>query len=220
LLAITPIHVSEQELARRQRRYDGLAPAGLTVHLEDLGTGPDVPSALETAEDIVASEAAMLRRFSDAHLAGVDGFLPDCVLDPVVDHASTMARPVFGLGRLCAHFAAGFGVRLGAVARNHAIAAELDRKLGSYGIEMAQATAVLDLAVDEIADGPAWTEAVTRTVRDLPCTSVINACSAVDIAGHRGGPVLLDPTRVALQLIGLQLIGPHPVQAPASPAEL
>jgi Asp/Glu/hydantoin racemase len=214
LLAITPIHVSEQELARRQRRYDALAPAGVTVHLDDLGAGPEVPRALETAEDIVASEAALVKRFSDADLAGVDGLLPDCVLDPVVDDAFAMPRPVFGLGRLCAHFAAGFG-RVGAVARNAAIAAELDRKLDSYGIELAQRTAVLDLPVDGIADGPAWTAAVARTVQDLPCTFVINACSAVDVTQHSGGPVLLDPTSVALQLIGL--LHRH---APAPPGAL
>jgi len=211
LLAITPIHVGEEELARRQRRYDGLAPAGLTVHLEDLGAGSEVPSALETAEDISASEAAMAERFRRADLDGVDGLLPDCVLDPVVDDAFVMPRPVFGLGRLCAHFAAGFGLRVGAVARNEAIAAELDRKLRSYGIEPAQDTAVLNLPVDEIADGPAWTEAVARTVRDLPCDYVINACSAVDITQQRGGPILLDPTLVALRMIGLQ-----PVPAPTS----
>jgi Asp/Glu/hydantoin racemase len=204
LLAITPIHVSEQELARRQRRYDALSPAGVTVRLEDLGAGPEVPTALETADDIVASEAALVRRFSDADLDGVDGLLPDCVLDPVVDDAVAMPRPVFGLGRLCAHFAAGFGGRIGAVARNRAIAAELDRKLDSYGIGPAQRTAVLDLPVDDIADGQAWTAAVARTVQHLPCTYVINACSAVDVTQHPGGPVLLDPTSVALQLIGLQ----------------
>jgi Asp/Glu/hydantoin racemase len=204
LLAITPIHVGEQELARRQRRYDSLAPAGLTVHLEDLGTGSEVPSALETAEDIRASEAALVKRFGDADLTGVDGLLPDCVLDPVVEDAFAMPRPVFGLGRLSAQFAAGFGVRVGAVARNQAIADELDRKLASYGVELSQRTAVLDLAVEEIADGSAWTTAVARTVQDLPCEYVINACSAVDITPQRHGPVLLDPTQIALRLIGLQ----------------
>ena len=215
LLAITPIHVSDEELARRQSRYDRLAPAGVTVHLENLGARTDVPSALETTEDIAASEAALVRRFADADLDGVDGFLPDCVLDPVVEHESAMPRPVFGIGRLSAHFAAGFGARLGAVARNPAIAAELDRKLRSYGVMAAHDTAVLNLSVEDIADDSTWATAVERTVRDLPCDYVINACSAVDVAERRGGPVLLDPTWTALQLIGLQSLDP-PV-SPASP---
>lgn len=207
LLAITPIHVGETELARRQTRYDTLSPHGVTVHLEDLGTGSDVPDALETAEDIVASEAALVQRYADADLVGIDGFLPDCVLDPVVEHESSMPRPVFGIGRLSAHFAAGFGVRLGAVARNPAIATELDRKLRSYGIVTAQDTAVLNLSVEDIADDVAWATAVQRTVRGLSCDYVINACSAVDITEHHDGPFLLDPTWAALQLIGLQALG-------------
>ncbi len=39
--AVTPIHVSPEELARRQARYDALCPAGLAVELHDVG--PDAP---------------------------------------------------------------------------------------------------------------------------------------------------------------------------------
>jgi Asp/Glu/hydantoin racemase len=203
LLAITPIHVSDAELARRQARYDRLAPASVSVHLEDLGVGPDVPRALETGEDIAASESELVKRFAAVDASGVDAFLPDCVLDPVVDHQSSLPRPVFGIGRLSAHFLAGFGVRLGSVARNRAIAAELDRKMAGYGLETATSTAVLDLSVDDIADDAAWAEAVERTVSHLDCDVVINACSAVEVSGERPGPVLVDPTRLALRMVGL-----------------
>ena len=203
LLAITPIHVSEEELARRQSRYDRLAPQGVSVTLEDIGDAPAVPLALETPEDIEASEQALLQRFRAADAGAFDGFLPDCVLDPVVDHAASLSRPVFGIGRLSAHFLAGFGGRLGAVARNKAIAAELDRRLSSYGVP-AVATAVLDLSVEDIADDATWAAAVTTTVRDLPCDLVINACSAVDLGEQGSGPVLFDPTWTALQMIGLR----------------
>ena len=204
LLAITPIHVSEQELTRRQSRYDRLAPQGVSVTLEDVGDGPKVPRALETAEDIEASEQALLERFRAADASAFDGFLPDCVLDPVVDHAATLSCPVFSIGRLSAHFLAGFGGRLGAVARNKAIAAELDRRLTSYGVP-AEPTAVLDLSVEDIADDATWAAAVSTTVRDLPCDLVINACSAVDLGKQSNGPVLFDPTWTALQLIGLRV---------------
>jgi hypothetical protein len=43
--SVTPIHVGPEELARRQARYDALAPDGLTVTLTDLG--PEAPRALE-----------------------------------------------------------------------------------------------------------------------------------------------------------------------------
>ncbi len=203
LLAITPIHVSAEELARRQARYDRLAPAGVTVHLEDLGDGPEVPRSLETAEDIEASEAALLDRFRTADTRGVDAFLPDCVLDPVVDNAAALPRPVHGIARLSAHFLAGLGGRLGAVARNKAIAAELDRRLSSYGVA-AEPTSILDLSVEDIADDAAWAAAVEHTLRGSAVDHVINACSAVDVGEPAGGPQLFDPTWTALQLIGLR----------------
>lgn len=203
LLAITPIHVDEAELARRSDRYRRLAPAGVTVRLEDVGTGSEVPRALESAEDVLASEEALLRRYREADLTGVDGMLPDCVLDPVVEHAESFPVPVFGIGRLSAHFLAGLGGRVGGVARNPAIAAELDRKLRSYGVEAACPTAVLDLSVEDIADDAAWATAVDRTVHELPCDQVINACSAVDLVHRDTGPRLVDPTWTALQLVGL-----------------
>jgi Asp/Glu/hydantoin racemase len=204
LLAITPIHVDDEELTRRQQRYDRLAPAAVTVHLEDLGKGSEVPRALETADDITASESALVKRFGCAHAEGFDGFLPDCVLDPVVDHESSLTRPVFGIARLTAHFLGGFGLAVGAVARNQAIAHELDRKLKSYGLRAARQTDVLDLSVEDIADQARWAAAVERTARSLPCDTVINACSAVDIVSHDAGPALVDPTWVALQMIGLR----------------
>lgn len=201
ILAITPIVVDDEELARRQRRYDRLSPPGLSVHLENAGTGSEVPRALETAADIAASEAMLFDRFSKAAADDFDAFLPDCVLDPVVDHAAQLPRPVHGIGRLTAHYLAGLGMRSGAVARNQAIAVELDRKLAGYGLTT-EPTAVMDLSVEDIADHATWAAAVERTVAGLDCGAVINACSAVEVAQGVGGPVLLDPTATALRMLG------------------
>jgi Asp/Glu/hydantoin racemase len=202
ILAITPIHVTEDELARRQARYDRLAPRGVTVRLENLGGGSDVPGALNTADEIAASEAMLVERFEAADTTGVDAFLPDCVLDPVVEHQSTLRRPVFGIARLSAHFIAGFGARLGAVARN-VISAELDRKLKTYGLPLHRPIAVMDLPVEAIADDTTWAAALEHTVGNLDCDFVINACSAVDVTASGVGPLVLDPTQTALQLITL-----------------
>lgn len=204
LLAVTPIHVDPAEIARRQQRYDRLAPPGVTVRLEDVGSGSEVPRALETSEDVMASEAAVHARFAAADLSGIDGFLPDCVLDPTVDHPVPLPLPVHGIGRLCAGFLAGLGGRMGAVARNRAIAAELDRKLSSYGLAPVVPTTVLDLSVDDIADDAVWAAAVRARVGGLPVSRVLNACSAVEVGDPGDGPLLVDPTRVALRLLGLQ----------------
>lgn len=202
ILAITPIAVSDEELARRQKRYDRLAPEGVSVHLENVGAGSEVPRALETAEDIVASERVLIECYAAVDADQFDAFMPDCVLDPVVDHPDRVPLPVYGIGRLAAHYLAGFGWRFGAVARNRAIAEELDRKLASYGLPPAESTAVMNLSVEDIADEAAWASALERTVAGLGCPAVINACSAVEIKQRPGGRLLLDPTATALRMIG------------------
>ncbi|WP_435741908.1 aspartate/glutamate racemase family protein [Nocardioides sp. SYSU DS0663] len=212
ILAITPIVVDAEELGRRQARYDQLSPAGIRVELENLGTGGSLPRALESAEDIAASEAALLERFGAADSTAYDAYLPDCVLDPVVDHADQLARPVHGIGRLAAHYLAGLGATTGAVARNRAIADELDRRLTGYGLDP-RPTAVLDLSVTDIADDAAWTAAVERTIETLDCDVVLNACSAVALTRPAGGspvpdrgaerPAVLDPTAAALRALAM-----------------
>ncbi|WP_244930459.1 hypothetical protein [Nocardioides sp. W7] len=201
LLAITPITVDDAELARRQWRYDELAPAGVTVVLEHLGSGIALPRALETEADVRASEEALLARYREVESADWDGFLPDCVLDPLSDGDHGLGRPVFGIGRLAAAFVAGQGARLAAVARNAAIAAELDRRLASYGVPTVAPTAVLDLSVEDIADDAVWAAAVERTVQGLDCDFVLNACSAVEVAEQPRAPYLLDPTAAALAML-------------------
>jgi Asp/Glu/hydantoin racemase len=207
LLAVTPLCVSDDELARRQMRYDRLAPQGVSVTLLNLGTGSEVPRAFETAADIAASEAALLQRFRAADAGGhatVDGFLPDCVLDPVVDMPNSgIDTPVFGLLKLTAHFLLGLGASVGAVARNEPIARELDRKFASYGLGRMDPTAVLGLSVKDIANEALWASAVSTRLHGVAAELVINGCSAVEVRKPDGGPRLVDPTATALKLLGL-----------------
>ncbi|VXC09200.1 conserved hypothetical protein [Citricoccus sp. K5] len=205
LLAITPIAVSSEELSRRQARYARLCPPGVTIRLEALGVGSDIPGALDTPEDIEASEQALLHRFRDADPTGVDAFLPDCVLDPTVDAADAgFSRPVLGLLKLTGHVLAGQGLRVGALARNEAIASELDRKYASYGLApIVGGTRVLGLSVEDIADDQAWQSAVERRLGDTDADVAINGCSAVEVSPSGRRPVVVDPTAVALQLLEL-----------------
>lgn len=201
LLAITPIAVDGQELSRRQARYDRLAPAGVEVYLDNVGAGSHVPRALESADDVEASEAALRERYAAADASGYDAFLPDCVLDPLVGESRGFDVPVFGIGRLTAQFLSGLGASFGAVARNGAIAAELDRKLGTYGVPHTVRTLVLDLSVEDLADDATWAAAVKRETASLDCDYVINACSAVEVDQGGRRPVLVDPTATALRLL-------------------
>jgi Asp/Glu/hydantoin racemase len=203
ILSFTPIAVGEQELARRQARYTEHSPDGVEVVLRDIGTDSGAPAALDTPEDVATSERAVLAAFAAVDPAGFDAFLPDCVLDPGIDDQAGLARPLLGIGRLTATFLASLGTPVHSVARNPAIAAELDRRFASYGVG-APPTRVLDLSFDAIADDRVWNETVVRSVADLDEGYVFNACSAVDVSPSGSGPVLVDPTATALRLLGLR----------------
>lgn len=209
LLAVTPLCVSDEELHRRQDRYDRLAPAGVDVQLLNLGSGTHIPRALNTKDEIEASEIALLERFRQAQKSAlygaVDGFLPDCVLDPVVDRAETgLSIPVFGLLKLTSHFLGGLGDTVGAVARNEAIAHELDRKYASYGHgPLHEKTSILGLSVDDIADDELWARVVDEHLETLKSKFVINGCSAVEVHERGEGSVIVDPTAAALSILGL-----------------
>jgi Asp/Glu/hydantoin racemase len=200
--SITPIHVNAAELGRRQQRYDRLCPAGMTVRVDDLGDGPRVPRALETADDVRRSEELVVAGISRTDPGRFDVVLPDCVLDPGVDAAPDAPVPVLGLLRLCTHLLAATGQRFAAVARNHAIAAELARKVASYGLSgHCVDVRVLGLTVSDIADDDTWVAAISRAVADLSVDSVVNGCSAVDVRTADSRPRIIDPTATALRAL-------------------
>lgn len=200
--AVTPIHVDAAELARRQRRYDRFTPDGVTVELADLGDSPEVPRALETADDVRRSEALLVAKLQTTDPDVHDAFLPDCVLDPGAQALGPV--PVLGLLRLSGHLLAAAGQPFAAVARNHAIVDELWSRLELYDLAARCAQVrTLGLSVDDIDDEATWAEAVGAAVADLEVGVVINACSAVDVSPGGPGPRVLDPTATALQVLGL-----------------
>lgn len=199
LLAFTPIAVADEEVARRQQRYDAISPAGVQVVVRRPSVG--LPRELASEEDIRASDAALLAAYRAEPVGEWDGFLPDCVLDPAVHAAASLPRPIHGIGRITMHALAGAGLGWRAVARNEAIAGELDRLADRYGTATDGATVVLSLSVEDIADEDGWAAALGAAVEDLPSEAVLNGCSAVDVRLADGGPVVVDPTALALRVL-------------------
>jgi len=210
IYSVTPIHVDEAELARRQARYDQLCPPGVTVVLEDIGE--QAPTALDTAEQVRESEALVADRLRAAAAAagerGYDAVMPDCVLDPgVADLADELEVPVLGLLRLSVGYSVLTGRRSGAVARNQAIADEIQARVDVYGWgESFSGVEVLDLDVHAIADTERWDAALAGAVQTLAgagVADVVNGCSAVEVTSdHLGGARVVDPTGLALRLVG------------------
>jgi len=199
IYSVTPIHVSDDELARRQERYDALMPPGFTLDLVDIGA--DAPHALDTAQDVRDSEAAVIAAFRAAP-EGYDLLMPDCVLDPgVADLAGEL--PVVGILQLSLGWQAIRGRRVGLVARNQAIADELLARARAYGwADHVQGVEILGLGVEAIADHDQWTaslgEALTHFADEV--RTVINGCSAVEVDGE-GQKSVVDPTALALRLL-------------------
>lgn len=204
LRGITPIVVSDDELHRRQLRYAELTPAGITLDLINLEDGP---TRLESSRDIRSSEDLLYSQAIQTDVERYEGIFLDCVLDPALERLQAeLDIPVFGITQLVSNFLGSLGLRMAAVARNRAIADELASRIEAFGwSDQFHGVLVLDLSLDDTTDTDRWNATVSQHVSagDLAHVDVvINGCSAVEVR-PAGGPVVLDPTALALRLIGL-----------------
>lgn len=204
LRAITPIVVAEDELVRRRVRYDHLAPPGVTIHLDNLSHGPN---RLESSSQVRTSEERVYEEALRTDPNRFDGIFLDCVLDPALERLQEESPlPVFGITRLVSTYLGSLGLRMAAVARNKAIADELADRIDAFGwSSQLEEVLILDLSLDDIGDTDRWNRIVAERVAagDLDGVDVIiNGCSAVEVH-QTGGPPLLDPTALALRLVGL-----------------
>lgn len=204
LVGITPIVVSDGELRRRQARYTELTPDGVTIDLVNLGDGP---TRLETSGEIRGSEDLVYEQVIRMNVGNYDGVFLDCVLDPALERLQAhLDVPVFGITNLVSSFLGSLGLQMAAVARNGSIADELDARIEVFGwADQFSGVLVLDLSLEDISDTDLWNATVSERVAagDLDNVDVvINGCSAVEVH-PTGGPTVLDPTALALRLIGL-----------------
>ena len=113
---------------------------------------------------------------------------------------------MFGITNLVSNFLGSLGLTMAVVARNEPIAHELAARIGAFGwSKQMDGVIVLDLSLKDIGDTDLW----NRTVRDHMGSGdldrvdvVINGCSAVEVR-PAGGPRVIDPSALALKLIGL-----------------
>lgn len=203
---ITPIRVDDAEVARRQERYNRLAPAGWHVTLENLPEG--APAELGVPGDVRASEKLLLELGAATSPDDFDAFMPDCVLDPSVAELDAAASvTVLGISRLSAHHLAACGHTFGVITRNRTIGDEFSEMIVRYGLDHAYRGAfVLDLGVEAVSDHDAWNAAVrtqAERAREAGVTTLINGCSAVDVATEGTGVRLVDPIELAFEVAAL-----------------
>ncbi|MCD1286403.1 MULTISPECIES: aspartate/glutamate racemase family protein [unclassified Brevibacterium] len=205
--AITPITVSIEEIERRQARYDRLAPEDCRIALENLPAEAGGPTQLASTEDLTRSEQLNIELGAQTDSTRFDALLLDCVLDPGLSALQTETEvPVFGITRLSAGFLASLGITFAVMTRNQAIADEYSATIARYGLEASYRGAyVLDLDVADIADTKKWNAAVTQVAKSASAEEVsvlFNGCSAVETTVEGAGVAVIDPTSLAMRLLG------------------
>lgn len=205
--AIAPLLLTDEEVARRQDRYDRLGGDRLAVTLVNL-TGEGAPDRFDTPAQIAASERLTAEEIGRTDPARFDVVLPDCVLDPAVGEVADPPVPVAGILHLVAGYLASLGRPFAAVTRNRAIGDELARKVEHYGLgRWLTGVHVLDVDFCLVSDHRGWADAMAPLRSGLESAGVrtlFNGCSAVDIdTDHLGSVAVVDPTALALQLLSL-----------------
>ena len=207
--AITPIRITEEELARRTARYASLSPSNVELDLVNLPDTAGIPYSLESTDDIRSSEKYVVEEALNTDPAAYDAVLPDCVLDTGLERIEREARvPAFGLLKLSAGYLISVGHRFAAFTRNHPIGEELNSRLRRYGFDgYFEGVSVLDLDFADISDESRWNLSLEEAIVGLassPATAVINGCSASNVRHGSDSPVaIVDPPALALSLIGL-----------------
>ncbi len=205
LVAITPAHVGTDEIARRQLRFDGFSRGRFEVVVVDQPADPGVPRIFDTTTQIAQSRPCVVKLAASYPFEPDDVLLPDCILDTSLEQISSGPTPTYGILRLSVHHFLGLGLRYGAVARNAAVSETLDARIRGYDQSPAyRGTANLDLPFEAIADTERWNAALSEHVARLAQAGaqvVINGCSAVDVTAPELPIAVVDPTRLAIDLI-------------------
>lgn len=203
IYAATPLHVGEEELARRQARYDRIAPDGITLELHDLPT--DAPRSLETQQEVRSSEQFVIEALSAAP-QGVDAVFADCVLDPgIATLQRRLSIPAIGILRTNLAVGRALGRPTAAVVRNQAIADEMRVVADASGLGDALVDIrLLNLDFAAVTDHDRWQarlETVATEAAQAGATLLLNGCSAVETEVTSAPVTVYDPVARALRLV-------------------
>lgn len=205
IVALTPAHVGAEETGRRQARYDQFADGRFEVLVVDQPDRPDVPHSFDTPELIASSQPRVVEQAEAWTFADDEVVMPDCILDTSLESLEEGTTPAYGILRLNVRAFQGLGLKYGAVARNTAVGNALDARIRGYDASDSYCgTAILDLPTEAVKDTERWNAALAEHVQklaDAGAEVVINGCSAVDVADERWAIPVVDPTRLAIDLI-------------------
>jgi allantoin racemase len=148
LKIVSPLHATEADLQRRQRRYEEHARPGTAVRVVNLHGGPP---ALDTAGDVLVSAAAVFREAAATTPTEADAILVDCVFDPAVEELrEATGVPTFGPTRVSLPSLLLVAARFAIVARSVRHCELLAATVARYGHgSQVAATRALGLSYEE-----------------------------------------------------------------------
>lgn len=145
---ISPLKATQEDLARRQRRYASHATPTTAVTVFNLEGGP---AALNSGGDVLLSAAAIFQEGKMTSGDEFDAILIDCVFDPSVDELVEATQlPTFGPTRTTLPFISMVASSFSIIARTRRqceLLAELVEAEG-YGDQL-QSLRALDISYDE-----------------------------------------------------------------------
>ncbi|MCH9672581.1 MAG: aspartate/glutamate racemase family protein [Gammaproteobacteria bacterium] len=194
---ITPIQVDASDLARRQLRYGERASVDTTLEVVALESGP---TALESTDDIEASEDAVFAACSDLSHDHCDALLVDCIFDPAVKALQAhLSIPVFGPLQTTTANIPLVVQSVGMVARVRAHIPVFEQLFADYGAaDRLAAVRALDLpyadARDPVRFDAAMSSALRAIVNEDEATGVIMGSTTMainpEVATNAGGAPL------------------------------
>ncbi|HID52999.1 MAG TPA: hypothetical protein EYP41_13330 [Anaerolineae bacterium] len=198
---ISPLHASESDLARRQRRYQEVAGGDTVVTVVNLAGGP---VALNSSGDILSSAAAIYRQGKETSTDDFDAILIDCVFDPAVaELREATGLPVFGPTRTTLPLISLVAEEFSIIARSPRqceLLAELVAREGFGG--QLRSVRALDISYEE-----AKQEAIFRQVMLERLGTAVNEDNAQAIMFGSTTMALTDEMRAVAQGIPLFMPG-------------
>lgn len=205
---LSPLKATDDDLARRQRRYADHAGPHTRVQVDNLEGGP---AALNSSGDVLASAAAIYRQALHTSPGDWQAILIDCVFDPAVEEIrEATGIPTFGPTRVTLPLIPLVADSFSIIARSQRqcqLLAELVEKEG-YGDRL-QSLRALDISYEEAKQPRIFRRVMGERLRGAVAQDGAQAIMlgsttmAMDqeMRAAAGGVPLFMPGMVALRLI-------------------
>lgn len=162
---ISPLQASEDDLLRRQRRYNEQAISDTQLVVENLTGGP---TALNTAGDVLTSAAAIFQQGKSTNKDDFDAILIDCVFDPAVEELQeATGLPSFGPTEVTLPLISLMSSNFSIIARTNRQCELLSETVTTYGFgDQIRSTRALDISYEEAKQADVFNQVMSERLHE------------------------------------------------------